>query len=160
MTVVKSRLDADLLVAAFNVARLGVCFVDERGGFMEVNPAFCELTGYDRDELIGNPWTLAAPPHLVAHAERFLSAVLADSADVPDQWQVKRKDGRLVDALVSFRPLTGSDGWRCAVVTFSDVTRRIEAERRLQESETRFRQIAEHVREVLWVTDPAKSQML
>ena len=160
MTAVKSRLDADLLVAAFNAARLGVCFVDDQGLFMEVNPAFCELTGYTPGELLGKPWVMAAPAETAAQAERFLGAVLANSPKVSDQWKVKRKDGALVDVLVSFRSIARDDGRRCAVLTFADVTARIQAEQRLKESETRFRQIAENVREVLWVTDPAKSQML
>jgi PAS domain S-box-containing protein len=160
MAAVKSRLDTDLLVAAFNAARLGVCFVDGQGLFMEVNPAFCELTGYTPGELLGKPWVMAAPAETAAQAERFLAAVLADSPKVSDQWQVKRKDGGLVDVLVSFRSLARDDGQRCAVLTFADVTGRIQAEHRLKESETRFRQIAENVREVLWVTDPGKSQML
>jgi len=30
----------------------------------------------------------------------------------------------------------------------------------LQESETRFRQLAESIQEVFWMTDPAKNQMI
>src|SRR5690606_2463590 len=109
---------------------------------------------------IGRPWTLAAPAEIAAQADRVLKAVLSDSSHIPGHWKLRRRDGREVDALASFRALAGADGRRCAVLTFSDITDRIEAELRLRESETRFRQIAENVREVLWVTDPAKSQML
>ena len=160
MTAAKARLDADLLVAAFNAARLGVCFVDERGFFIEANPAFCELTGFPREELIGKSWTLAAPAQVTAQSGRFLEAVLSDSSKISNQWKIRRKNGQEIETLVSFRALTRADGKRCAVLTFADISDRIEAELRLKESETRFRQIAENVREVLWVTDPAKSQML
>jgi PAS domain S-box-containing protein len=160
MTAVQTRLDAELLVAAFNAARLGVCFVDERGLFIEANPAFCELTGFPREELIGKSWTIAAPADVASQSERFLQAVLSDSSKISNQWRLRRKDGQEVETLASFRALTRADGKRCAVLTFSDISGRIEAELRLKESETRFRQIAENVREVLWVTDPAKSQML
>ena len=159
MKTVTHRLDPEFLAAAISVARIGICFVDDKGIFIEVNPAFCELTEFARDELIGKPWTLAAPPEITAQARRFLAAVLSDSSKIPSQWKMKRKSGALFDALVSFRPLE-REGKRCAVLTFSDITPRIEAEQRLKESETRFRQIAENVREVLWVTDPAKSEML
>ncbi len=160
MVAATFNLDAEFLVAAFNVARIGICVVDEEGRFIEANPAFCELTGFARADLVGQPWTLAAPADIAAQAERFLRAVLSDSSRVPGQWKIRRKDGRQVDALVSFRALARAGGGRCAVLTFSDITDRIEAELRLKDSETRFRQIAENVREVLWVTDPAKSQML
>ena len=160
MNVVTNRLDPEFLAAALNVARIGICFVDEKGLFIEVNPAFCEMTGFSHEKLIGQSWTLAAPKEIAAQAERFLKAVLTDSSKLPDQWKIKRKDGTIVDALVSFRPLERTDGRRCAVLTFSDVTGRMRAEQSLKESETRFRQIAENVREVLWVTDPGKSEML
>ena len=160
MSAVTNRLDPEFLAAALNVARIGICFVDEKGLFIEVNPAFCEMTGFAREKLIGKSWTVAAPKEITQQAERFLKAVLSDSSKVPDQWRIRRNDGTVIDALVSFRPLERADGRRCAVLTFSDVTSRIQAEQHLKESETRFRQIAENVREVLWVTDPAKSQML
>jgi PAS domain S-box-containing protein len=159
MNTITHRLDPEFLATAISVARIGVCLIDDKGAFIEVNPAFCELTGFVRDELIGKSWTLAAPPEISAQSKRFLAAVLSDSSKIPSEWKMKRKNGALFDALVSFRPLE-CEGKRCAVLTFSDITPRIEAEQRLQESETRFRQIAENVREVLWVTDPAKSQML
>jgi PAS domain S-box-containing protein len=117
---------ADFLAAALNAARMGICFVDEQGRFLEANPAFCEMTGFARDELIGNSWTIAAPPEIAAQAERFLRAVLADSSKVPGQWKISRKNGEQFDALVSFRPILRGDGNRCAVLTFADLTARIE----------------------------------
>jgi PAS domain S-box-containing protein len=47
-----------------------------------------------------------------------------------------------------------------AVVVFRDITERQEAEHAVQESQERFRQLAEHIREVFWITDSAKQQML
>ncbi len=160
MAATAFNLDAEFLVAAFNVARIGICVIDDEGRFIEANPAFSDLTGFGREELIGKPWTLAAPADIAAQSHRFLKAVLSDSSRIPGQWKIRHKNGREIDALVSFRALARAGGGRCAVLTFSDITDRIEAELRLKDSETRFRQIAENVREVLWVTDPAKSQML
>jgi PAS domain S-box-containing protein len=116
---------ADFLAAALDAARMGICFVDDEGRFLEANPAFCEMTGFSRAELIGKSWTVTAPPHIAAQADRFLRAVLSDSSRVPGQWKINRKNGEQFDALVSFRPLT-HDGRRCAVVTFADLTARID----------------------------------
>ena len=85
MKTVTHRLDPEFLAAAISVARIGICFVDDKGIFIEVNPAFCELTEFARDELIGKPWTLAAPPEITAQARRFLAAVLSDSSKIPSQ---------------------------------------------------------------------------
>lgn len=110
-----------LLRAAFDALRAGVCVVDAGGCFVMVNPAFCSMTGFSTDELIGRPWTVAAPEEIAARAERFLPAVLADSAHIPDHWKIRRKDGMLFDALVSFRPLSYQGG-KYAVLSFSDIT--------------------------------------
>jgi PAS domain S-box-containing protein len=47
-----------------------------------------------------------------------------------------------------------------AVVVFRDITERLEAERAVEESQERFLQLAEHIREVFWITDPAKTSVL
>jgi PAS domain S-box-containing protein len=41
-----------------------------------------------------------------------------------------------------------------------DISERKKAERAVQESQDRFRQLTKHIREVFWMTDPAKQQML
>jgi two-component system cell cycle sensor histidine kinase/response regulator CckA len=43
---------------------------------------------------------------------------------------------------------------------FSDVSERKRAENALTESDQRFRQLAENIREVFWMTDPAKNKMI
>jgi PAS domain S-box-containing protein len=116
---------ADFLAAALDAARMGICFVDDGGRFTEANPAFCEMTGFTREELIGQSWTLAAPRHVAAQGDRFLRAVLSDSSSVPGQWKIHRKNGEQLDAQVSFRSLE-RNGRRCAVVTFTDLTARID----------------------------------
>ena len=44
--------------------------------------------------------------------------------------------------------------------TIQDITERTQADRRLRESEERFRQLAEHIDEVFWMNDPANSQVI
>lgn len=110
-----------MLRAACEAVRVGICLVDAAGRFVLVNPAFCAITGFAAAEFIGQPWTLAAPPDVAARSDAFLRAVLADSARIPDRWKLKHKDGRLIDVLVSFRPLL-HDGAQFAVLSFSDIT--------------------------------------
>ena len=56
------NFDDELLRTTVDVARIGICFIGPDGNFVYVNPAFCELCGFDAAELVGRHWTLAAPP--------------------------------------------------------------------------------------------------
>lgn len=152
--------DDDLLAAAFEVAGVGVCFTDERGSFLRVNPKFCAMLGYATEELLGRPWTMIAPPDVVANAGRFLGALLKNSPNVPEEWRIRRKDGGFLVGLVSFRTILRPDARRVIIITFTDIHARKQAEEELRASEQRFRQISETISEVFWMTDPAKQTML
>jgi PAS domain S-box-containing protein len=121
-----------ILRAAFDVMRVGICLIDAQGCFVSTNQAFCTMTGFTADELAGKHWTLAAPPDITARADTFLRAVLADSPGIPDRWKLKRKDGALIDALISFRTLQHA-GAQFAVLSFSDITDAKRADDRIRD---------------------------
>jgi len=116
------ELELDLLATVFDVARIGICVIDEAGRFARVNPAFCELVDHPAERLLGQSYTLCAPDSVIAVHEKFLRAILQDSPKIPREWKIRRADNTLLDALVSFRSLVPGDGRRYAVVTFSDIT--------------------------------------
>jgi PAS domain S-box-containing protein len=151
---------AEFLNAVVDVAQVGICIVDERGLLVRVNPAFCGMIQYSERELIGRHFRIGVPPELEQRADEFLAAVLAESPRVREEWRVRRRDGTVFDALAGFRTLTTPDKARYIVVTFADITRRKEDEKRLRESEERFRQLAESIAEVFWISDSAKSRMI
>lgn len=125
--------DDDLLAAAFEVAGVGVCFVDERGCFLRVNPKFCEMLGYAVEDLIGEHWTIAAPPGIADIAGRFFGALLKNSPNVPSEWEIKRKDGSILAALVTFRTIGRPAGGRIVVITFTDIQARKATENEVQQ---------------------------
>jgi PAS domain S-box-containing protein len=125
-------LELDLLATVFDVARIGICVIDDAGRFARVNPAFCALVDYPAERLIGQPYALCAPASVIAVQDKFLRAILGDSTKIPREWQIRRADDTLLDALVSFRSLVHGDGRRYAVVTFSDITESKRAKAQLE----------------------------
>ncbi len=137
-------IDEEFLLTVFNVARIGICLTDDAGFFVRVNPAFCELVGYQPDELIGRHYSVAAPPRVAAQAAKFLAAALAGSPRIPAEWQIRRKNGEFFDALVSFTTWTPRPDARHLVITFTDVTARNEAQAQVRQLN---RQLEERIAE-------------
>ncbi|MDB5802914.1 MAG: domain S-box protein [Betaproteobacteria bacterium] len=151
---------AEFLNAIVDVAQMGICIADENGTLVRTNPAFCAMTQYSDGELVGQHFSIVAPPELQPRLGAFLAAVLEESPRVREEWRLGRRDGALVEVLAGFRTLTMPGGKRYIVATFADLTRRKESESSLRESEERFRQLAESIAEVFWISNPDKSQMI
>ncbi len=143
----------ELLNAGFDATGIGVCFLDEKGTLLRTNRAFCSMLGYDGEELAGRHWTLAAPPDIAARGERFFAELFSAAPRVSDEWQIRRKDGSLLTALVSFKSLVLSGGARRLVLTFTDIDQRKTAEQAaLRPSEELYRNVVENVSEAIVMT--------
>lgn len=126
-----------------------------------VNPAGERMFGYTRDEFVGATPDMTHPDR--ASFEQFgemARTQLQSGRSFRATFTLKRKDGSLFEAeqtVSLFDPEHGLGGGVVSVVR--DVSRREQAEAALRESEERFRQIAEHVSDVFWITNPDKSRM-
>jgi PAS domain S-box-containing protein len=73
----------------------------------------------------------------------------------------QRKDGGLLDIEGRWTLVRDAAGQPKAVLSIhTDITERKAAALAVQRSEERFRELAENIQEVFWITDPAKNQML
>ncbi|GAB3542306.1 hypothetical protein GCM10027343_14060 [Noviherbaspirillum agri] len=159
ITTSPAREDHELLSSAFEATGTGICFVDEEGLFLRANSAFCRMLGYPAKEVVGRHWSLAAPPEIADLGDRFLSQLFSESPRLPDEWKIRRCDGSLLTALVSFKPITLSSGARRLVVTLTDIEERKaaqEAELRRQQqalvvSEEHHRQVVDNATECILV---------
>lgn len=154
------RRSDSLWTIAFEVAGVGIGFIDARGRLLEVNPALARMLGYTRDELVGQPWTVGAFDDVGARADRYLAALLANSPRIAREWPIRRRDGSTLHALASFRALDDARHGRVVVVTFTDISERKRTEDELREREQRLREISQTIDEVFWVADPAQRTLL
>jgi two-component system sensor histidine kinase/response regulator len=118
---------------------VGIVAYDQNRAVTLVNPAFCETFGYTEQECVGRKLEeLIVPPG----AEQDFLAYIQRTADCAISQRTvkrKRKDGTLVDVEVHAKRIL-ADGKYCgAFGLFEDISKRVEAETALRQSEEVFR---------------------
>ena len=123
----------------------GIAVVSLEGDFIDVNPSFCELLGYSKNEL------LALNAKDVTHGEDFrlhsnLTAKLADK-EIPHAWLEMRlvnKSGEPIWVRSSSVLVWGSSDTPLYLVTHvEDITEQKSAIEALRESQDRYRTVSE-----------------
>ena len=146
------------LRAIADSAKDAIVMMDPAGKISFWNPAAQAILGYSCEEAIGkNLHSLLAPRrYLDIHDTEFHEFLLTSRGKAIGktlELPALNKDGReiMVDLSLSAMRLDGA--WH-AVGILRDVTRRKQAEQALKESEEKFRQLAENIREVFFVFEP------
>jgi PAS domain S-box-containing protein len=124
----------------------GMRALDIEGRITYVNPAFCQMTGWNESELVG----LTAPfPYWPDEDRALLNARLEDELagrTTPGGFQVrvKRKDGHVFDARMYVSPLIDPKGAQTGWMTsMTDITEPNRVRQQLSESYERFTTVLE-----------------
>jgi len=157
-----ARLDGDEsdYRELFEKASDGVFLHDpETGVVVDANPRACEMTGYSREELIGETvaqFSADEPAYTVETArERIVRAATEESQSF--EWKNVRKNGETFWSEISLKRTTIGGEERILAIA-RDVTERKRKERELERSERQFRQIAEAVDEVIYLASADLSE--
>jgi len=130
--------------------------IDEQGRLIAVSDAWLAKLGYARDEVIGRLSSDFLTPESRAHAIKNVLPEFFRSGRCDNvEYQMVGKDGRVIDVLMSAvldDDPTGRGRASLAVVT--DVTALKIAERRLAESEARYRGLVEDQSEMVSLATP------
>ena len=139
------------------------CLNDGAWSVEFISEGFRAVTGYDPDAYTGvrlrawgekmhvddrNTWSIVE--HALATRQPFQTEYRISAADGSEKWIWDRGCG-VYDAAGNVVAIEGF---------LTDVTGHKQAFEALRESETRFRQLAENVKEVFWLSDPATGQFL
>jgi PAS domain S-box-containing protein len=127
------------------------------GQFLDMNERDCADLGYSRAELLARR-VMDIDPTLTPANWAETAAKIRAAGHLQGEGLHRRKDGTTFP--VEFKVKWIQAGREYLVATVRDITERMRAEAALRASEERFRQIAENIQEVFWMTDPAKNQML
>lgn len=122
------RESESLLGAILETCAVGLCLCDQRGRFVSVNRAACELFGYRPEELIGRPFSKILPSEEHEHGDAVFQRFLSGEHKSGDtlELRARRRDGAVLYVAVSASLLYREDGGRFLVVSLMDVTERKE----------------------------------
>lgn len=133
----KTQSEFQKLAAAVEQTADGIVITDARGKCQYVNPAFVEMTGFTRRELIGMPL------RIIDATDESADAIFKEMTDAVMSGNVwrgilpsRKKDGGLFMAESSVSPVRDESGRISEyVVVKRDVTGEIEFKRRLEQSQ-------------------------
>ena len=140
-----------LLASVFESAAGGISVTDERGCYVQINPAYCRLLGYEASNLIGRPFYDFLEP--AGEAAAAHAGFMAGESEMPAHWRMRRKDGAIIDVYVSSSRLVLDDGRRFRVASVTDVTPLKQAEEALRESHRRVTRILESITDAFFTVD-------
>ncbi len=138
----------------FNNAPLPYQSLNEDGCFIDVNPAWLRILGYEREEVIGKWFGDFLHPDFVQHFEANFPAFKKRGYVKDVQFRIRHKNGTYrhieFEGCIGYLP----DGsFRQTYCVFMDITERKLAEEALRENEQRYRTLIEQTGDCMFMHD-------
>jgi len=152
----KERTEAELrkLAMAMEQSPTSIVVTDVHGTIEYVNPSFCRITGYSKEEAIGQtPKILKSGAQEPSFYEQLWNTITSGNVWRGD-FQNKKKNGELFWEQASISPVKNKTGEISHYVAVKeDVTQRRISEEKLKKSEEQFRGIFESLQNLYYRTD-------
>lgn len=114
------------------------------GRFLYLNPVAAQRLGADRDKLVGHPIMDFVHASSVEHVlARLKSLAVTGEAGPPMEVRFVARNGAVIESEVVSVPIT-FNGADAILTLIRDISKRVEAQRALRESEERFGKAFEH----------------
>jgi len=117
-----------------------------------VNEAYCLMSGYTMQEMIGTSWTQHIPLQDLERLKEFNRRRLINPNDAPNKYEFTffHKNGEIKHSLMSVTMLQSN---RKIILSLIDITKRIRSEELLRDSEARYRSILNASPDLITITD-------
>lgn len=143
------------LKSIFRASPIGIGLVSSPGRMLlQVNEYLCNMIGYTGEELIGKSSRVLYPTDEefeYVGREKYRQIQEQGVGTVETRW--KRKDGGVIDVILSSAPINVSNLSLGVTFTALDITERKRAEEALLESEKRFRTIFKNAADGILLAD-------
>lgn len=150
------------LSTVFSVSGALLLVLDPQGNIVQFNPTCERLTGYRSEELVGTSvWERLIPPEQIPKVQEIFQTLMATQAPSQHENDWVCRQGQRYRIAWSNAVITDKAGnVQYVVASGLDISDRQRMEAQLRQSEERFRQIAETIREVFYVCDLRQPEIL
>jgi len=150
------RESEDRYRKTFEAAPDAIIIIRMRDGeYLDVNDAFCRLTGFSKEEIIGRRTSDIDIIGDSADRDIFEKTIQKEKEVGSLEIKCKKKDGTLLSVLVSARSLMYGDD-ECLITIFTDITERKQIEAALRESEEKYRLLTENANDAIFIVQDGK----
>ncbi|MBN8474710.1 diguanylate cyclase [Sulfuritalea sp.] len=124
--------DSETAATVFENAAEAIVVTDEKGNFIQVNPAFSQMSGYPPEEVLGRPvGILKSDRHPADFYAQMWRLLIRDSRWQGEVWN-QRKNGEVFIVWLSISCVASSGQPRRYVATLTDITRSKQLEEELR----------------------------
>jgi PAS domain S-box-containing protein len=123
--------------------------------FKQVNDRMCEMLGYSREELLGKDARMiyaTQEDYEYVGREKYGQIKKFGIGTVETRWS--RKDGEVIEVLLSSVPMDPKDGSVGVTFTALDITDRKRTEEKLRDSSERYQMLFSNVKDAVFVHQP------
>jgi PAS domain S-box-containing protein len=148
--------------ATFEQAAVGILQVGLDGGWLRFNDKFCDIVGYERDELgAASVFSLISPEDYDRDFERGLSMLAGELRNYTEEKLIVGKGGRRVWINLTVSLVHDErDEPRYFIAVVEDIGKRKQAEEALGQSEALYRTVVEQAAENIFLVDAKSRRML
>jgi PAS domain S-box-containing protein len=138
--------------AIFDRHSAAIAIIEPDTTISMVNEAYCKLSGYTEQEVVGMSWTKQITPDDIERLKEYNRRRLTNPNDAPHEYEFSfyNKKGEIKYAMMSVGMIFSN---KKIIASFIDVTQRKQAEEAMRESENKFRNLVETTSDIIWETN-------
>ncbi len=144
-----------ILSSVFNATSIGIAVTNEEGVFVDVNREFCNMYGFDREELVGkNQTDLIVPAQRKKVQQLHRDFIHEKIKEAGIHLTAIRKDQTEFDIFSSSELMIQEDGKRFKVNSVRDISAEKKANRIIEASQVKYRAIVDNSMNAFFLTEP------